>query len=172
MSKVLVVLGGIFLALVVVVGGMLGFAFVKGRALDAESKAYVEETFPKILPKPNAEHFQALMAAEDRGKINVVAADQFALKVQDWLGHFHYCNDIKGDSFQNYTTAGVSITAKYSARCRFEKGSITAVITARKIGDAWSLMAVKLDDTSFSPNHNSVRADTTLNPGETSRPRA
>ena len=167
MNKALPILGGIFLALLVVGGGLIGFAMVKGGALDAESKAYAEATLPRILPNPNAENFRTLMAPQDQAKLSVAAADQFALQVRDRLGRFQSCHDVKGDSFQNYTTGGTSITAKYSARCRFEKGSVTATITLRKTGDAWSLMGVFFDQNSFEPRRDPVRADLAPTPAET-----
>ncbi len=49
MKKFLSVIGGLFLVLVVVVVGFIGYAAYQGRGLDASSKAYVEANVPPII---------------------------------------------------------------------------------------------------------------------------
>jgi hypothetical protein len=49
LKRILSIIGGLFLALVLVVAGLLGLVAYQGRGLDASSKAYVEENIPAII---------------------------------------------------------------------------------------------------------------------------
>src|SRR5262249_58990148 len=49
LKRALSIIGGLFLAFVVLVAGLLGYSAYQGPGLDASSKAYVEENVPAIL---------------------------------------------------------------------------------------------------------------------------
>ena len=170
MNRVLKIFGGVFLFILVAVGGLSGYGWVRGGTLDAESKAYVMATLPRILPDLGAANFVSFMAPEDRAKLNPAATDEFALKVRESLGGFQSFEEPKGDSFQMYSTGGAKITAKYLARCHFEKGVITATITLRKTDESWSLMGVHLDSNTLertAPKTDSASADPAPTPAAT-----
>jgi len=170
MNRVLKIFGGVFLFILVAIGGMVGYGALTGPALDAESKAYVVATLPRILPNLDAANFSSFMAPEDRAKLNAAATDQFAGKVRESLGSFQSFEEPKGDSFQMFTTNGVKITAKYLARCHYEKGAVTATISLRKAGESWSLMGVHLDSNTLertAPKTDSARAEPAPTPAAT-----
>jgi len=154
MKKVLSVIGGLFLVLLVAVGGMLGYAAFEGSKLDAESKAYVEAALPKFLSNPTADSVLSFMAPQD--KANVKAADMlsFSSYVSQTLGEFRSYDDLKGDSLIMFSPSGKNITAKYLVNCYFDKASVTAIVSLRKTGDAWSLMGVFFDANTLGPARN------------------
>jgi hypothetical protein len=49
LRRSLSIIGGLFLVLVLLAAGLLGYAAYQGRGLDASSKAYVEENIPAII---------------------------------------------------------------------------------------------------------------------------
>jgi len=49
MKKVLMILGVVFLILIIVVGGFVGYTAYIGTKLDASSKAYVDASVPAII---------------------------------------------------------------------------------------------------------------------------
>jgi hypothetical protein len=149
MNKALKILGAIFLAILISIAGMFGYAAFQGQKLDAESRAYLEATLPMVLADLRSENFSSFMAAEDRTKLNAAATDQFALKVRQSLGSFQSCDDLKGDSLATYTPSGVNILGKYVASCHYENGSVMATITLRKVGASWSLMSVNFDNSTL-----------------------
>lgn len=51
MKKALMILGGIFILVIVLLVGGLAILHVQGRALDRESKAYVDAAIPAIVAK-------------------------------------------------------------------------------------------------------------------------
>jgi hypothetical protein len=152
MKKALMIFGGLFLALFIALGGVVGYGLVQGRKFDAESKAYVSATLPRVLADPSASNFFSFIAPEDKAKLNAATIDQFALKVSTSLGQFQSFDDLEGRYLAMYTPGGADIKAKYLANCHFEKGSVTATITVRKIGETWSLMGVFLNFDTLKPN--------------------
>jgi hypothetical protein len=154
MKKALSVIGGLFLVLLVAGGGMLGYAAFEGSKLDAESKAYVEATLPKFLSNPTADSVLSFMAPQD--KANVKASDMlsFSSYISQNLGAFQSYDDMKGDALIMFSPNGKDITAKYLVHCYFDKASVTATVSLRKVGDAWSLMGVFFDSNSLGPTRN------------------
>lgn len=49
MRRFLSIIGGLFLVLVLLAAGLVGYVAYQGRGLDASSKAYVEENIPAII---------------------------------------------------------------------------------------------------------------------------
>jgi hypothetical protein len=169
MNNVLKILGGLFLALLVMGAGIFGYAAIQGQKLDAESKIYVEAALPRVLADMSAANFLSFMDPADRAKMNAGAFDRFASDIRQRLGRFQSYDDLKGDSFQMYSTSGPNITARYLVRCQFEKGAVTATVTVRKAGENWSLMGVHFDlDTlkPLAPTPAPVRAEASPAPSE------
>ena len=153
----------IVVVLLVVFGARFAYVFFAGEGpkLDAESKAYAQATLPRILPNMSSENFLPLMAQEDRAKLNAEANDQFARKMRDKLGRFQSCGGLTGEANINVGLTANEISATYKARCKFEKGAVTAMIISKKTAANWSLWSVRVDDKSFeaaAPNA-SAQAD-------------
>ena len=84
MKKTLMIIGGVFVVLIL--AGVVGFSIlaVKGKALDEESKAYVDEVTPKILATLNQETL--FQYASDELK-NSASQEDFSV-VQSGFPHF------------------------------------------------------------------------------------
>jgi hypothetical protein len=65
LRKFLVIIGGLFLVLVLVGAGFLGYAAYRGRDLDASSKAYVEENIPAIVSTWSKDELLKRMSPQD-----------------------------------------------------------------------------------------------------------
>jgi len=151
MKKFLTVLGGIFLVILVGGGGLIGYAAFRGAKLDAEAKTYVQATLPRVLSDPTSDNILSFMAPQDKGKINPAAMTQFYTYVTINLGAFQACDDLRGSSLVLVSPSGESTMAKYQTRCRFNKASVVATISLRKIGEAWHLAGVFFDTGSLTP---------------------
>ncbi len=152
MKKVLSIIGGLFLVLLVAVAGMIGYAAFEGSKLDAESRAYVEATLPEFLSNPTADRLTSFMAPQDRANLKATDMVSFLSYISQQLGAFQSYDDLKGDSFQMVSPNGKSVTAKYLVHCYFDKASVTATVSLRKVGDVWSLVSVYFDVNTRGPD--------------------
>jgi hypothetical protein len=140
MKKTLMILGGIFAILIV--AGVIGFSVlaVKGRALDEESKAYVDEVTPKILANLNKETL--FQHASDELK-NSAPPEEFD-KVFNWFAKLGQFKEYKGSSGEAtisvLTGRGKQIAGIYEAQAEFENGPATIKITVIKEGDNWQVL--------------------------------
>jgi hypothetical protein len=145
MKKTLMILGGIFAALIV--AGVIGFSIlaVKGNALDEESKAYVDEVTPKILSSLNKDTL--FQYASDELK-NSASPEEFD-KTFSWfgkLGQFKEYKWSKGQANISITKEkGKQITGLYEAQATFENGPATIRITTIKKGDNWQVIGFHIN---------------------------
>jgi len=140
MKKTLMILGGIFAVLVV--AGIIGISVlaVKGKALDEESKAYIDEITPKILANLNKQTL--FQHASDELK-NSASSEEFD-KIFNWFAKLGKYKEYKGSSGQANisvtTERGKQITGLYQAEAEFENGPATIKITIIKKDDTWQIM--------------------------------
>ena len=149
MRKFLSIAGAVFLLLIVGLGGMFGWLSVKGSKLDAESAAYIQTTLPRALAHASGEDITSFMAADDRKSIQPGALDTFYAYMSMNLGTLTSCDAPKGSSLLMALNGTERITAQYLDRCQFSKANVTAKVTLRKIGEAWSLVGVYFDPASL-----------------------
>ena len=143
-----IVVAGLFLVLLLADVGMLGNA----AKLDVESKTYVEATLPKFLSDPTPENFLSFVTPQDKVSFDAAGAQKFFFNMRQTLGVFQSYDDLEGDLFSMVLPNGERITAaKYSARCHFDKASISATVSLRKTGDAWSLVRVDFATNTLGP---------------------
>ena len=140
MKKALMILGGIFAVLIV--AGVIGFSVLamKGKALDQESKAYVDEVTPIILANLNKETLFKYASEELKESASPAEFD----KIFNWftkLGHFKEYKGSKGQANMLLTPGkGKQVTGLYEASAEFEKGPATIKITTIRKGDKWQVM--------------------------------
>ena len=149
MRKVLMVLGGLFLAIIVIVAGLAAYAFIRGPKIDAESKAYLRTTAPLILAQPTADNLTSYMAPEDRAKVDSAALAALSSYMTLNLGGYEACGEWSGGWNVNESTSGETINSNYQARCQFSKASIIVQISIRKTGDIWRMVGIHLDSKSL-----------------------
>ena len=140
MKKTLMILGSIFAILIA--AGVIGVSViaVKGRALDEESKVYVDEVTPKILANLKKETLFQYASNELK---NSASPEEFD-KIFDWfakLGRFKEYKGSNGQANISLTTEkGKQITGNYQAQAEFENGPATIQITTMKKGDNWKVI--------------------------------
>ena len=151
MKKFLSILGGLFVALVVVFAAFFGYAAYQGRHLDASSKAYVEANLPPILSTWSKDELlrrsspQLLKIVNERpGQI-----DQL-FKMLSKLGAMRSLGDVKGDSNVSYTTNdGKIITAAYVATAHFENGEARTSVRLIQSSGQWQFLLFNVNSPLF-----------------------
>ena len=151
MKIFLSIVGGIFLVIVLVVAGFIGFAAYQGKGLDASSKAYIEENVPTIISKWSKDELLKRSSPQLLKVINEKPQqlDQLFQKLSK-LGAMRGFGDVKGDSNVSYTTqSGKVTTASYVATAKFENGE--GRITARLIQSSgqWQFLQFYVDSPLF-----------------------
>jgi hypothetical protein len=124
LKRFLSIIGGLFLVLVLVVAGFLGYAAYQGRGLDASSKAYVEENIPAIISTWSKDELLKRSSPQLLTIINrkPEQLDQLFQKLST-LGPMLSFGEVKGDSNVSYTTQnGKVTTAAYVATAKFKNG--------------------------------------------------
>ena len=143
------VLGGIFLAILVV--GVVGMVFIatKGRALDTESKQYVDVAVP------------AIVSQWDRQELINRAGPEFMETVKDGdieklftlfrkLGAFKKYNGSEGQANISVTSKNGKVTsAAYVAKADFEKGPAEIQVTLIKHDAKWQILGFRVNSKAF-----------------------
>ena len=134
------ILGGIFAIFFVVVVIGISVLAVKGKALDQESKAYVDKVTPIILENLNKE--SPFQHSSDELK-NSASPEEFD-KIFKWFAKLGKYKEYRGSSGQATisvtTERGKQITGLYQAEAEFENGPATITITTIKKGDDWQVI--------------------------------
>jgi hypothetical protein len=145
MKKFLQVLGLVFAALILV--GVIGFAVFafKARALDKESKAYVDEVAPKILADLRKETLFAYSSDELKNAAKAEEMDKIFAWFQR-LGRFKEYKGSTGQATISFTTqAGKVMTGQYVAQAEFDSGPAQVQIVTVKKGDKWFVQLFKIN---------------------------
>lgn len=151
MKKALMVIGGFFLAIVVLLSAFFAYVAVTGSGLDKESKAYVLETVPVICSSFDPATFNRYASPE----LLKTASPEEMAKLFVWfrqLGKFKGVMDASGDSNISITTgSGKVVTAKYLAKVEFETGPATIEIVLIKRDDGWKYRLFKINSMALMP---------------------
>lgn len=133
-----------FLGLGVVMAGLIVAAAVgffvlarNGAALDAESKAYIDDAVVSIgshwdaneLWKRSTAHFRQVTKEDDLRALFDAAKDA--------LGPMREYRGARGDASISVTNAGTTISAKYLAKVTYEKGDADVQIVVVKRDSTW-----------------------------------
>jgi hypothetical protein len=153
MKNFLVILGGLFLAIIVIAA--VGFAYVAttGSALDTESKAYAEAAIPAIiadwdgseLSKRESPEFAAVVSAADLDKL-----------IQNFrrLGKLKQFNGVKGEAMLTAVPQhGSRITANYVGSAEFDTGPAQIDLGLIKHGDDWQILRFRVNSRAFLDTH-------------------
>jgi hypothetical protein len=148
LKRFLAIIGGLFLVLVVVGAGFVGYAAYQGQRLDASSKAYVEENIPAIISTWSKDELLKRSSPQLLKIINEKPEqlDQLFQRLST-LGPMLSFGEAKGDSNVSYTTQnGKVTTAAYVATAKFRNGE--GRISARLMqspGGQWQLLQFNVD---------------------------
>jgi hypothetical protein len=146
MKKFLMVLGAVFLVLIVLVGGLVGYAIFTGTQLDASSKAYVDESVPAIATDWSKDELVKRASPQLREQASDVQIEQLFGTLANKLGAFKSYDGAKGDSNINFTTtAGKIITASYIAKATYQYGKAEIQIKLIQHAGAWQILGFHVD---------------------------
>jgi len=145
MKKTLMILGSIFAVLII--ASVIGFSVlaVKGKALDKESKTYVDQVTPLLLENLSKDNL--FKYASDELK-NSSSPEEFVKLFNFFskLGRFRKYIESKGQANISVTTdKGKQITGYYEAQADFENGPATIKITTIKKGDQWQVIGFHIN---------------------------
>ena len=152
LRRFLSIIGGLFLVLVLLVAGLLGYAAYQGRGLDASSKAYVEENIPAIISTWSKDELLKRSSPQLLKVINEKPEqlDQLFQKLSK-LGPMQSFGEVKGDSNISYTTQNGKVkTAAYAVSAKFKNGEgrITARLIQSPAGQ-WQFLQFHVDSPVF-----------------------
>ena len=151
MKKFLSIIGGLFLVLVIVVIGFVGYAAYQGRGLDASSKEYVEANVPTIISTWSKEELLKRSSPQLLKIINEKPEqlDQLFQKLSQ-LGAMQSFGDVKGDSNVSYTTQnGKVTTASYVASAKFVNGEGRITIRLIQLSGQWQFLLFNVNSPIF-----------------------
>lgn len=142
MKTFLMVLGGIFGAIILLIIGVIAFFIFsgEGKELDAESKAWVDEVIPSIVTVWDREQLVAhssslLLDTTDDDGIN----NLFDL-LNEQFGPLVEYRGSEGQAIIRIRNTTKTITAKYEAFAEFEKGEARITVHGLKEEDGWRLL--------------------------------
>ncbi len=153
MKKFLSILGGLFLVLVLAVGGFIGYAANQGRELDASSKAYIEANVPPVISTWSKDELLKRSSPQLLKAINgkPEQLDQLFQKLSK-LGAVRSFGDVRGDSYVSYTIQnGKVTTAAYVAAAKFEngEGNIKVRLIQSPASGQWQFLFFYVDSPLF-----------------------
>lgn len=149
MKKTLTILGGIFVAVILVGVVMIAIAAVKGTALDKESREYLDEAIPAIVGKWDIKEIQKRASPEFNEAVKPEDLEKL-MRVFRRLGSLKSYNGAKGDSTISITSQhGKVISATYIARADFSNGPAEITMSLIKHGDQWQLLGIHVDSEVF-----------------------
>lgn len=148
-QRFLIVLGGLFLAAVVLGVAVIGVFAVKGSALDKESKAYVDSAVPVIVSGWDEKELLNRASPEFTQATDKKDLDKL-------YGFFHKLGGLReyqgseGQSSIFFTPEnGRSITAVYTAKATFDAGPAVFKIMLIKHGDQWQIAGFRINSGVF-----------------------
>lgn len=145
MNKLLRVLGALTLAVLVAGTVSLGLLVYKGRALDAESKAFVDNAVPAIAANWSKEQLLDRATPELRDSVGPSQLTTF-FDMLARLGPLLKYEGAAGASALSYIVGtGNTKSAAYTAKARFQNGSATFQIVLLKRGGRWMIQNFHVD---------------------------
>lgn len=151
MKKFLSIVGGIFLLLILIVAGFIGYAAYQGKNLDASSKAYVEDNVPPIISTWSKDELLKRASPQLLKIINEKPEqlDQFFQKLSK-LGALQNFGDVKGESNVSYTIPdGKVTTASYIATAKYKNGEAHISIRLIQLFDQWRILSFYVNSPVF-----------------------
>jgi hypothetical protein len=132
---------GAVIALLVVGGGVGLFVLARnGAALDAESKAYVDDSVVTITAHWSADELLRRSTPNFRQITSLDDLQGLFDAARTALGPLVDYGGSKGDSMVSAIVgSGTTISAKYVARAKFQKGDADLQLTLLKIDGGWKI---------------------------------
>ncbi len=149
MRKLIFGFGIVFMFILVAGGVGLYILAREGSALDAESKAYVQDAVEKITTNWDADELWQRSAAGLREHSTRQDLNNFFDAARGTLGRMQELRGTEGQSAMMVTPSGKSITARYDAKAHFEKGDADIVVSAVKTVSGWQIEGFHVNSTAL-----------------------
>ena len=153
------ILGGIFAAILVIIGIAAAIFIPRLLALDREATAYIQDAVPKIVENWNS---QELL---DRATPELLSAMKSSEESNRLFTMFQQLGSLKrletpsgGVVTRAYTSTGTSTVGNYTAQADFEKGTATIHIQLRRVNDTWRINGFHIGSDVFLPPKTSPSA--------------
>jgi hypothetical protein len=151
MKKLLIALGIIFITLILVVAGLIGYAAFTGATLDKESKAYVDAAVPAIMSSWNEQELLSRASPEFQRATSPADAERLFRWFRT-LGRFQRYEGAQGQAVTSVTPqTGKVVSARYTAKALFERGQASIDIAIIKHGDQWQIAGFKVNSPALIP---------------------
>ena len=147
--KLVLGLGVAFLFVLVAGGAGLYVLAREGSALDAESKAYVQDAVEKITTNWDADELWQRSTAGLREHGTKQDVSNFFDAARNTLGPIQEFHGAEGQSTVMVTPSGKSITARYDAKVHFEKGDADIIVSAVKAASGWQIEGFRINSTAL-----------------------
>ncbi len=155
MRKFLYVLGALTLIIIAAAGVGFGTLFYEGRALDAESKAFVDSAVPAITATWDKQQLLDRATPELRRSVRPEELDAL-FNTLSQLGPLVKYEGATGEAAMSYIFGGGgAVSASYIAKARFQNGSATFQIVLMRRNGQWMIHNFHVDS---APNNKRVRA--------------
>ncbi len=135
MKNLFLVLGVIFSILIIIVGVWL-FLVMK---LTSQSKAYVDETVPKIISDWNVQILRTQSTKELLGRVSPEEMAASFKKLSEQFGPFKEYKGSTGKVNVEFVGFGMVTTADYEAEASFEKATVKIVVHLQLVNRIWQI---------------------------------
>jgi len=145
MKTALSIIGIVFLVLLVLLGGVIGYAIYKGNKLDASSQAYADESVSAIVANWSKDE---LVKRESPQFRNATSDDELTglFDKLSELGPMQNYGGSTGAANVNFTPAsGLQITASYVAKAIFQNGKAEIKLNLIQVNGAWQILGFHVD---------------------------
>ena len=151
MKKFLSIVGSVFLILILVVGGFVGYMAYQGHGLDASSTAYCEENIPPIISTWSKDELfkrsspQLLESVSEKpGQL-----DQLFQKLSK-LGAMRSFGGVHCDSLMDYSfSKGKAITASCVGTATYENGEAKISVRLIQLFGQWQFLYFHVESPIF-----------------------
>ncbi len=126
------------IAILIIVGIVIGHS--KGKALDKESKAYVDQVVPLICANLNMDTMSKYASKE---LLSSATPEKFEITFI-WFKGLKEFKEFKESSGQAYMSVGKPVTGRYTAKVEFETGPAIVHILVIKKSENWKVQSFKI----------------------------
>jgi len=150
MRKFLLILGGIFAAILLIGGIAAAILIPRALTLDRDATAYIQTNVPKIVENWNVQELFNRATPQLISMITSHGGAERLFSMFGRLGSFEHLDKPKGFvGFSAITGADAAILANYTAAAKFENGDATIRVQLRRFNNSWQINGFFIDSGVF-----------------------
>lgn len=139
MKTFLMILGGIFGAIMLVLGGFFIYSVVNGTALDKESKDWVDNVAPQIISSWDSEKLVENVSSDFLKTISRDEVNLMFSQLKKDLGTFKKYTGSTGEGGITINNFKQSITSRYTVTADYQNGLVEIFIQGVKENNQWKI---------------------------------